>query len=89
MSRSADRSGHSKAEEGKWSMEEDFTEMDHGPIARLVAELRDKRPNGDFTLTTDEARKRVMNAFHDEHGRMLRQKIPYPDETEAPKDENA
>jgi hypothetical protein len=82
MSRSADRSGHSKAEEGKWSMEDDFTEMDHGPIARLVAELRDKRPNGDFTLTTDEARKRVMRAFAEQHNTWLR-------EGNTPEDENA
>jgi hypothetical protein len=73
MSRSADRSGHSKAEEGKWSMEDDFTEMDHGPIARLVAELRDKRPNGDFTLTTEEARKRVMRAFAEQHNTWIRE----------------
>lgn len=54
-------------------MEDDFTEMDHGPIARLVAELRDKRPNGDFTLTTEEARKRVTRAFAEQHNTWLRE----------------
>jgi hypothetical protein len=86
MSRSADREGRRKAQEGrsgpegKWSMDEDFTEMDGGPIARLVAEIRDKRPNGDFTLTTEEARERLMNAFFEQRKTWLREDNSLSDE---------
>lgn len=81
MSKSADREGRRKAEEGKWSMDEDFTEQEGTPVARLVAEIRDKRPNGEFTLSREEAWKRAMKAFIEQHNDWLREGNIPADET--------